>query len=82
MYYGLKMRMLLIIEVFYTHISNKAVVKLCMLKGLSKQKGCKESQADVFWESCSNTEYTFIIFLVTESPKRCIKKNYVLITLG
>lgn len=75
MYCGLKMRILLIIEVFYTHISNKAVVKLCMLKELSNQKGCKGSPANVFWESCSNTKYTFIIFLVTESPKRCIKKK-------
>lgn len=70
MHCGLKFRILLIIEVFCTHISNKALVKLCMLKELSNQKGCKGSPADVFWENCSNAKSTFIIFLVTESPKR------------
>lgn len=75
MYCGLKMGILLIIEVFCTHIKNKALVKLCMLKELSNQKVYKTPSVDVFWESSSNTKYTFIIFLVTESPKPCIKKN-------
>lgn len=35
------MRVLLIIEILYTHISHKALVKMRMLKELSSQKGCK-----------------------------------------
>jgi len=35
------MRILLITEIFYTHINHKALVKLCMLKELSNQKVCK-----------------------------------------